>query len=164
VHATVGKALSRTRRDRRRAGRAEAPRILHHVAVPIGSAANAMDFVPSNQRAGQWRKVDVGRPAQPKRSAVKNKIRRGPFFAICNVFPLRTQVELAAWHQSEGTRSTSCTAPTGESRRQSRARRRNRIAGCDRPVRTRTADLYRVNAEITSTYNNLQGCWGLPST
>jgi len=33
-----------------------------------------------------------------------------------------------------------------------------------RPVRTRTADLYRVNAEVTSTYNNLQGCWGLPST
>jgi hypothetical protein len=33
-----------------------------------------------------------------------------------------------------------------------------------RPVRARTADLYRVNAGISSTHNNLQGCWGLPST
>ena len=29
---------------------------------------------------------------------------------------------------------------------------------------TRTRDLCRDRAEITSTYNNLQGCWGLPST
>ena len=32
-----------------------------------------------------------------------------------------------------------------------------------RPVRTRTADLYRVKAGTSSTHNNLQGCWGLPS-
>jgi hypothetical protein len=29
---------------------------------------------------------------------------------------------------------------------------------------TRTRGLCRDRAEITSTYNNLQGCWGLPST
>jgi len=29
---------------------------------------------------------------------------------------------------------------------------------------TRTRDLCRDRAEITSIYNNLQGCWGLPST
>jgi hypothetical protein len=33
-----------------------------------------------------------------------------------------------------------------------------------RPVGTRTPDLYRVNAGTSSTHNNLQGCWGLPST
>ena len=33
-----------------------------------------------------------------------------------------------------------------------------------RPVGTRTPDLYRVNAGISSTHNNLQGCRGLPST
>jgi hypothetical protein len=29
---------------------------------------------------------------------------------------------------------------------------------------TRTRDLCRDRAVTTSTYNNLQGCWGLPST
>jgi hypothetical protein len=33
-----------------------------------------------------------------------------------------------------------------------------------RPVGTRTPDLYRVKAGTSSTYNNFQGCWGLPST
>ena len=31
-----------------------------------------------------------------------------------------------------------------------------------RPVGTRTPELYRV--KISSTHNNFQGCWGLPST
>ncbi len=33
-----------------------------------------------------------------------------------------------------------------------------------RLVGTRTPDLYRVTAGISSTHNNFQGCWGLPST